>query len=662
MPTPRPQVAPARRLILAAAVAAVVTVAQSADAQFRSPQRGDALDANPQLGSGGLNERVGGYGGYGGYGQYNSSFGNNVVTGNVTGGRAFRGDVGYGDPRAFRGRTAGDEFDRFNRNAAGVTTGGQLINNADPGAARPFFGSSTVAAPPAGFVRQPGSGDFVPPTRGGGAFDEAQIQDLRDRGQVVRDGDGRFGGTDVLGDSPLIRAFRGDASVSTRVDVNRSGELNASDPTLPVAGRGVSPEALVLGGRLTAGSADATLADVAGGRALSPFTRLGRDGRLDGFDGPRLRALGGELLRDAQGNPAGPDEFAALLEDPDARVDARAGNAQDARVDARAGGDGREALAEIERAARGAGELPAEDDPVLRLADPAEQSAQFRQLADRLDRFRADPFAEELRPRGLRRQREAAGEDDAEPLPGFEDLAPVPAPDAANAPDVGGLPPTPAPEGGQSEQPEAEPMVVAPADPPVAIERFSEGVTSPALKATLAEAEREMRAGNYVSAAARYEAAERLVPNQPLVRLGRATAELAAGYYRRAASVLRSAYGDNPELTMARVDAASLVGEERLRVVAEDLRRLSEADPDAADPLLLLAFVSYGQGRYDQAATFLDLAERRSGDDPFYAALKRMWALDARADDAVQDEPEPSEDAPSTRPGIREVMDDEPSK
>ena len=84
--------------LLKSAVAAVplLIATATASAQYRINENdGRALDANNRLGSGGHNTakdlRVG------------TPTGNDIVTGNVTGMRHFRGRVDYTDPRAFRG-------------------------------------------------------------------------------------------------------------------------------------------------------------------------------------------------------------------------------------------------------------------------------------------------------------------------------------------------------------------------------------------------------------------------------------------------------------------------------------------------------------------------------------------------------------------------------
>ena len=114
------------------------------------------------------------------------------------------------------------------------------------------------------------------------------------------------------------------------------------------------------------------------------------------------------------------------------------------------------------------------------------------------------------------------------------------------------------------------------------------------------------------------------MPNQPLVQLGRGTSELAAGFYRRSASTLRDALSNHPELAMARVDVAGLIGDERAGQLTGDLEALAGEQPQSPTPVFLLAYLSYAAGDYDRADGLLTVAEERSG-DPFYAAVRRLW-------------------------------------
>ncbi|MBL8745992.1 MAG: hypothetical protein JNK58_06500 [Phycisphaerae bacterium] len=73
--------------------------------------RGRALDGNLQVGSSGFNAPIANF-------QRELALRNAVVTGNVAGGKAFRGDVGYSAADDFRGETGSDDLFEFQRDSA----------------------------------------------------------------------------------------------------------------------------------------------------------------------------------------------------------------------------------------------------------------------------------------------------------------------------------------------------------------------------------------------------------------------------------------------------------------------------------------------------------------------------------------------------------------
>src|SRR3954449_12814386 len=110
--------------VLAAAVSAAL--ASSALAQYRVGSDGRSHDANNRIGSGGINDAQATQAGPVNPYQLN----NNIVTGQVTGGRQFRGFVPYSDPNVFHGTTAGSLSDNFIRQSSAAPYGGVNQNNA----------------------------------------------------------------------------------------------------------------------------------------------------------------------------------------------------------------------------------------------------------------------------------------------------------------------------------------------------------------------------------------------------------------------------------------------------------------------------------------------------------------------------------------------------
>src|SRR6266550_3062122 len=142
------------RWIIKTAATAVFLIAPLGFAQQRVGEEGRALDANNRVGSGGYNSGV-----ITGNMLLN---GNNIVTGNVTGGREFRGNVPYTDQREFRGTVAGQDFDRFIAGSAGAPQAYAAPQNFLQ-TIEPFYGQRLAnQQAPKGFAEQNSSGLFLP--------------------------------------------------------------------------------------------------------------------------------------------------------------------------------------------------------------------------------------------------------------------------------------------------------------------------------------------------------------------------------------------------------------------------------------------------------------------------------------------------------------------
>jgi hypothetical protein len=144
-------------------------------------------------------------------------------------------------------------------------------------------------------------------------------------------------------------------------------------------------------------------------------------------------------------------------------------------------------------------------------------------------------------------------------------------------------------------------------------------------------AEQLMRDGKFTAALDKYDDAERVVPNNPLVNLGRAHAELGASYYARAESHLRDLFSGHPELLVAQYDLTGMLGEQRLQTLVRDLKEIAKKDQKEPRPLFLLSYIAYNTGREGEAEAYLDLADKRTnGQDQFFKLLRNNWALPAK--------------------------------
>ena len=165
---------------------------------------------------------------------------------------------------------------------------------------------------------------------------------------------------------------------------------------------------------------------------------------------------------------------------------------------------------------------------------------------------------------------------------------------------------------------------------PLQIHSLAEGVKAKGLKDLLTEAEDQMKQQHYNSALEQYELAEQVAPNNPLILLGRANAELGQSYYTRADNHLRQAFGKDEALLMGQYDLKALLSDDRLAFLVTDLKGIAKREQKESRPLFLLAYIAYNTGNERRAAAYLDLAEKRAGGkDPFFALIRKHWELPA---------------------------------
>jgi hypothetical protein len=116
--------------------------------------RSNVLDASPQIGSGGYNRPVPVF--QGGY--TNGGYGNLYMTGNVTGGKQFRGYMPYSDPTAFQGKNLGSSaLSTFEGDATNVQ---RVESGITAGVTMPYYNRSSTILPLSAIrenYNQPGS-------------------------------------------------------------------------------------------------------------------------------------------------------------------------------------------------------------------------------------------------------------------------------------------------------------------------------------------------------------------------------------------------------------------------------------------------------------------------------------------------------------------------
>jgi tetratricopeptide (TPR) repeat protein len=162
----------------------------------------------------------------------------------------------------------------------------------------------------------------------------------------------------------------------------------------------------------------------------------------------------------------------------------------------------------------------------------------------------------------------------------------------------------------------------------VQINSLSEGMQSRGLGQILKDAEDLVRQGKYKEAMDQYNNAAVIVPNNPMILLGRADAELGANLYARAENDLREAFAADTALMMAKINLKDLIGPKRIDEIQADLQQVAEKDQSNETPVFLLAYVDYNTDQISKVAGRLELAERiNGGKDPLIESLFQHWNL-----------------------------------
>jgi hypothetical protein len=163
---------------------------------------------------------------------------------------------------------------------------------------------------------------------------------------------------------------------------------------------------------------------------------------------------------------------------------------------------------------------------------------------------------------------------------------------------------------------------------PLKVKSLADGITAHGLHDLLQNAESLMRQGKFESAIQKYNTAARIAPNNGLIPLGRANAELGAGYYYQASADLHQVFQADPALLMGQYDLKNWISAKRLQFITDELGGLAKSDTKQETPSFLLAYIAYNTGRESQAEGYLkDARTRAGGHDPLLGQLQTRWKL-----------------------------------
>ncbi len=596
---------------------------RQAMAQYRV-DTGNANDANNRIGSSGANTPTNNTS------ATNLSTGNVVANGTVTGGRGFRGPS-LSAPGQFLAPSVGGLSDRFIKQSSSVNS-----NNAQ--VVRPFYGSQYAAPPPAGFVQNPNAA---------GTYIEAT--------PLTRSPyDLRLG--DVTNSQTTMLPRSGDANSVGQLDNSNSQSLLTASPLY-----GIRQED------------NSTLSD--GTPSLNRLTNINRN-NVPGAADQSVQDMRNELRKNAISDDPKDGTTKAPV-DPNNLSDSAKIGAPFESPETTSFGT-KPLTSSISGEAFG---TKVESDQSLTnslVPAPAAQMGQYAELSRRFDKLKGPAqtdqqvnakFQSDLSKRQADQKAAEIAKQTGTPAvpgrtrpggaPGYQ---PVPFPTngggGGSTPDVKSPPNTPnvaPPPTVDNTPPSVSPVPAPPTvdkgpaidtnsplvkpGQPLIVGSLTDGMKPSGLRDTLGTAEDQMRAGKFTSALDQYDLAERVAPNNPMITLGRAHAELGASYYARAESDIRRALAADGALMLGQYKLDKFLGRDRLNFLEKDLKDITTTEPKSTRAPFLLAYIKYQTGDSNMAANYLALSEKRAGTpDPLFKQLRSYWDLPAA--DPIPDTPD----------------------
>ena len=164
------------------------------------------------------------------------------------------------------------------------------------------------------------------------------------------------------------------------------------------------------------------------------------------------------------------------------------------------------------------------------------------------------------------------------------------------------------------------------AAPPVPIDSYSTGMKAKGLADLITGGESQMQKQQYDKAIATFNEAIDVAPNNPLILMARANAELGGGYYAQANADLHLAIAQDPATLMGQYDLQKHLGADRVKALITDLKQISQASKDDTLHSFLLAYAYYNSHHIGQAADWVAIADNRAnGQDSAIIQMKKYW-------------------------------------
>ena len=141
---------------------------------------------------------------------------------------------------------------------------------------------------------------------------------------------------------------------------------------------------------------------------------------------------------------------------------------------------------------------------------------------------------------------------------------------------------------------------------------LASGISSKGLYDLIREAETLVQSQQYSKSIGVYDQAIQVAPNNPLLYIGRAEAEMAGSFYRQAEFDLRQAFHQDKAVLMGQYDLTGQLGQARLKYIEDDLTQVATDAPKNPTPVFLLAYICYNTHREVKAAAYLDMVAKRN--------------------------------------------------
>lgn len=593
---------PQRNLLFVALFAGsafILSAAGTANAQ-NALGGGDALDRNPGVGTGGRNSPRP-------PDPYASR--NAVITGEVLGGREFRGRVGYTSPGDFRGRLRSDDLYRF---------------QADSAWSNPAMFSGT-----------------------GATYDQL-----------------RFG--QGLGELTLARDFTGSTPTVVQQMPGPVNYSNIAESRLRYDSEVVSTTSLnrmltavqpsTIGTAVNA-EGEALAINVSGVRGLSldAYNERWEQLGLSTYDQMRLR----EEQRLLPGSIEPDDKTVVTPGDPGSRVGSQvdtrfedlinANAVPDARVDSTQSTDYARVLQRVADRYSNTGDRQISIDPaILRRLDE-----QYKTLKGQLKgeqdessgapRQSADPTSSAPLPQ----QPTGSQAPSSSPIPGRPGEAtidrnrnPNDLRDPRNPPTD--RPPTPGAGDVNQPKPATDGQAIKPSDlaqlgPALRHDQKITNLTSQEqgrFNELMMSAQDQLKRGEYLQAEQRFQRAVRFAPGDPMALAGMANAQIGAGLHLSAGFTLRSLFTQHPEMIDATYGEGLIPPRAQLETAVTAVRAKIEAGGDRSSNALLLAYLGRQLGDKAMIEEGLKAMTADAADDPLPPVLRMVW-LDTGADPAA---------------------------